>query len=203
MKKTCITLLGILSISLLTSKITYAQNDIPITNNDIVTLGRDKPEIIDVAANDVVHEGDFFYIFEQPIYGLAEIIQPGKIKYTPHPEYCGVDYIVYQYCNLQGCDQAVIRATVKCDYVKVFNGFSPNNDGHNDNFIIDGLENYPNNKLSIFNRWGNLVFEKSNYQNDFDGTWNGNLLTDGFYVYILELNDSEKSIMKGTIDIHR
>ncbi|RZJ54733.1 MAG: HYR domain-containing protein [Flavobacterium sp.] len=44
-------------------------------------------------------------------------------------------------------------------------GFSPNNDGINDVWMIDDINQYPNNKVSIYNRWGDLVFQISGYNN--------------------------------------
>jgi gliding motility-associated-like protein len=79
-------------------------------------------------------------------------------------------------------------------------GFSPNGDGENDVFQLVGLENGPY-KLSIFNRWGNIVFEKENYQNDWGGETNKSyalieadgLLADATYYYIIEsANDKTK-----------
>ena len=78
-------------------------------------------------------------------------------------------------------------------------GFSPNGDGFNDTWVIEGLENYVRNKLTIYNRWETKVYEKVNYQNDWDGSsyisgFGGtNTLPDGIYFYILEL-DNEKPI---------
>jgi gliding motility-associated-like protein len=49
---------------------------------------------------------------------------------------------------------------------EIFNGITPgNNDGLNDFFKIRGIENFPNNNVQIFNRWGVLVFERDNYNN--------------------------------------
>lgn len=50
--------------------------------------------------------------------------------------------------------------------------FSPNGDTKNDFFEIRGVQFYPNNKLSIYNRWGNLVYQKDSYINNWDGTPN-------------------------------
>lgn len=47
--------------------------------------------------------------------------------------------------------------------------FTPNADGKNDVFVIEGLERYPNNTVNIYNRWGNLVYSATNYQNNWDG----------------------------------
>lgn len=51
-------------------------------------------------------------------------------------------------------------ATVSPNCLKIYNEFSPNDDGQNDFFYIDCIDRYPNNQLEIFNRWGNLVYYK-------------------------------------------
>ncbi|MBU2995019.1 gliding motility-associated C-terminal domain-containing protein [Cellulophaga baltica] len=73
---------------------------------------------------------------------------------------------------------------------------SPNGDGSNDYFVIDGVVLSPNNLLQIFNRWGRVVYEKSNYNNEFEGTSNNSStiltdrkLPDGVYFYIINLYD--------------
>ena len=54
-------------------------------------------------------------------------------------------------------------------------------------------------KLVIFNRWGKKIYEKTDYQND----WNGDNHTDGTYFFILELNDFANTLHKGSITILR
>ena len=64
------------------------------------------------------------------------------------------------------------------------NVITPNGDGKNDFFVIDGLELNPVNTLSIFNRWGNEVYRSNgSYKND----WNGNGLNEGTYYYLLKI----------------
>ena len=53
--------------------------------------------------------------------------------------------------------------------IRVPKGFSPNGDGANDLFIIPGLDEYPNNSITIFNRWGNKIFEAAPYENNWGG----------------------------------
>lgn len=72
---------------------------------------------------------------------------------------------------------------------------SPNGDGKNDRFEIKGLQQFTNNDIQIFNRWGNLVYSMQNYDNSFDGTPNvkgkgSGKLPSGTYYYILNLGDS-------------
>ena len=85
-----------------------------------------------------------------------------------------------------------------CTNVVIHNAFSPNGDGINDVFKIDGIDEitcYPENTVEIYNRWGVLVFETSNYNNTtnaFDGTSRGRTtikksdgLPTGTYFYII------------------
>ena len=50
--------------------------------------------------------------------------------------------------------------------IEVFNAVSPDGDGLNDSFIIEGLECYPKNSVEIYNRWGILVYKTSSYDNE-------------------------------------
>ncbi|WP_282078988.1 PKD domain-containing protein [Aquimarina algiphila] len=91
------------------------------------------------------------------------------------------------------------EAFVVTQCLTVFNEFSPNNDGVNDTFSIDCISQYPDNRLEIYNRWGNIVFEKDGYDNSWDGTSNGRAviyvedkLPVGTYYYILDLGDGTK-----------
>ncbi|MDF0715576.1 gliding motility-associated C-terminal domain-containing protein [Muricauda sp. 334s03] len=76
---------------------------------------------------------------------------------------------------------------------------SPNGDGTNDFLVIDGMEESPNNSLRIFNRYGQKVFEKINYTNEFRGVANtGSMipnqaagLPEGVYFYLVTLDDLE------------
>ncbi len=84
----------------------------------------------------------------------------------------------------------------------VYNKFSPNGDGVNDLFKIDCLSDYPNNVLTIFDRWGKKLYQTENYQNDWHGisevnaTVNaGETLPEGTYYYSLDLGDGSKPIV--------
>lgn len=82
-----------------------------------------------------------------------------------------------------GKDTLVLGDLVFADF------FSPNQDGHNDTYIILNIENYNNNSLKVVNRWGEIVYYASPYRNDWDGTNNqgtgllGKELSDGIYYF--------------------
>ena len=85
------------------------------------------------------------------------------------------------------------------------NGFTPDGDGKNDVFFIKGLNGKPV-KLTIFNRWGNKVYEKSDYDNSWNGYVNISAITLGAdkvpaatYYYIIEFLDGDKESRTGFV----
>lgn len=74
---------------------------------------------------------------------------------------------------------------------------SPNNDGINDVWEIQEIDKFPQNKLVIYNRWGQKVYEAQDYQNN----WNGSNVGDGTYYYILFLPENKQ--LKGVITVVR
>lgn len=72
--------------------------------------------------------------------------------------------------------------------IKIPNGFSPNSDGRNDTWIIDNLDQFPNNEVEVYNRWGELLLREAPYKNQFDGKYKGKDLPVGTYYYIIKLN---------------
>ena len=66
-----------------------------------------------------------------------------------------------------------------------YNAFSPDGDGKNDTWVINNIDLYPENNLTIFNRWGDEVFKTSNYNSS--KFWDGGSLNSGTYYYILNI----------------
>lgn len=80
---------------------------------------------------------------------------------------------------------------------------SPNGDGKNDVLEFPGLEKFPQNELTIFNRWGSIVFHKRGYQSDdgrWDGTSKGKPLPVGVYYYSLSIGEAT---LKQTLSLIR
>ena len=66
------------------------------------------------------------------------------------------------------------------------NTFTPNGDGINDQWRIDYLNSYPDNRVQIFTRAGNLIFESRGYNTPWDGTFKGKPMPFDTYYYIIE-----------------
>jgi gliding motility-associated-like protein len=97
-----------------------------------------------------------------------------------------------------------------CDSdITIPQAFTPDGDNTNDTFVIPGIENYPKNKLTIYNRWGNEVFFAEGYYNTWNGTANRGIvigdaqLPTGTYYYILDLNGDGETIYKGYVYLKR
>lgn len=92
----------------------------------------------------------------------------------------------------QMCDPAIVDVV------------SPNGDGINDIWIIEGIESFPDNEVAIVNRWGQEVWRKKGYTNDWAGTNNdGELLPVGAYFYVIMLNNTNNDVLSGSITIVR
>jgi len=100
-----------------------------------------------------------------------------------------------------GFSYTVTASTEPCQ-ITIYNGFTPNGDGINDNWVIENIENFPDNKVSIFNRWGNKVWDTKDYNNT-SNFWNGqsqtgSVLTSGTYFYVIEI---DKGVKKGWVEL--
>jgi gliding motility-associated-like protein len=107
--------------------------------------------------------------------------------------------------NSFGCmNSDTVVITIK---LPVFNGiianyFTPNGDGINDAWYIQDIQSYADNEVSIYNIYGNEVYSKKGYTNDWKGTYNGSELPDGTYYYVVKFDNQDK-VYKGSVDIIR
>lgn len=139
-----------------------------------------------------------------PTSGIFRNNYPG-ISVNPNES---LEYTV-EVSNTGGCmARDRITVNVLCNNANVFipNTFSPNGDGANDIFYARGSGIFQIKVLKIFNRWGDVVFEKSNiYANDissgWDGTYKGKKLPPDVFVYIMDVVCDNNTAMplKGNI----
>jgi len=107
-----------------------------------------------------------------------------------------------------GFDKITLFAS-EFEDVSIASGFSPNGDGMNDFFMIEGVERYPNNKLIVFNQWGEIVYEASPYYNDWSGIsenrltkGNDSKLLDGtYYYFFFKERNNKNSVSKGFVEL--
>ncbi|MBD3637732.1 MAG: gliding motility-associated C-terminal domain-containing protein [Crocinitomicaceae bacterium] len=109
--------------------------------------------------------------------------------------------------DTNGCkntDCVIIDVEIICGDVFVPSAFSPNNDGENDVLCVysDCMKSMV---FTVYNRWGEKVFEVNSPNICWDGTWNGKALNAAVFVYVLEgsLLNGEQVIQKGNISLIR
>lgn len=187
--------------------------DPPVANDGPCdTTYSGKPLVIDFKADDILFGGiDTAYIIEPPLYGTIGMNGDNQLNpdctatYTADEEICErYDEFTYMVCTPNGCDTSTVCIWIKCSDIIIFTAVSPNGDGVNDNFHIGGIEEYPDNELMIFNRWGNKVYQTEGYENDWNGRWQDDReVPDGTYFYILKLNDRENRTFNGYFELYR
>ncbi|MBV4358182.1 T9SS type B sorting domain-containing protein [Pinibacter aurantiacus] len=105
-----------------------------------------------------------------------------------------------------GCYDSTSQKIVvnSCDNIFIPNSFTPNGDGHNDQFKLYA-GNVKEMKMMIFNQWGQKIFETTNMANGWDGTLNGKPMPSGVYMYVCRIILTSGDIVdkKGSINLLR
>ena len=150
-----------------------------------------------------------------PVAGTFDLFNNGSFTYRPDTSFVGIVKFKFAICSdicTRLCDTGEVRIlinpkpkdTVTVQIVDIPNAITPNGDGKNDALRIDGIDQYPNNELIIFNRWGDILYKAKPYHNDWQGTnQNGSDLPEGTYYYVLRLNVNDGKILKGNMTILR
>ncbi|APY01132.1 gliding motility-associated C-terminal domain-containing protein [Lacinutrix venerupis] len=161
------------------------------TNKTLVTLTWDQESQIPLLTNDLLNlrvvgwskaENKWLDLGNTNVTGDLNNGTISSFQFTPN------DFEIITFGSLIGSDGLV-----------VYNGISPNNDGVNETFIIEGIDLFKN-ELKIFNRWGRVVYDAVDYKNTFNGVSNkkiigsqGDRLPVGTYFYILQLTEDNKT----------
>lgn len=184
--------------------------DTVIANNDTISVQKGESVDIFVTQNDFPPDEGEVTIIAPPGFGELLDLMGNLYNYTPFPNFTGEDFFTYSLCVQGTCDTAIVFLNVAgCDFMDteslvIKKGISPNGDQINDFFEIPGLEDCfidLNPTMMIYNRWGNLVYERTGYTGNPDtgpvwrGNWDSDLggtdkdVPDGTYYWILKLDN--------------
>jgi gliding motility-associated-like protein len=173
----------------------------PVLTNDEITVPYGTKVTIDVLKNDLLPSTFDAFIVAYPMGGKLDSTPEGLYTYQPVGAFTGPDVAFYRVCNfvcpLETCATASITFTVQenvdCTIPTVI---TPNGDDLNDAFVVrcqQGGEGPTNRTVTVFNQWGDEVFHKENYQNDWKGTNSGGEdLPVGTYYVIVDFGDGTK-----------
>jgi gliding motility-associated-like protein len=146
---------------------------------------------------------------------LTPLNAQGNVTYTWNPAVAGDTNVAsnlapgtYQYTVSDGFSSINGTVLIREDQVKChgnmsfYTGITPNGDGNNDNWQIDSIIYFPDNIVSIYNRWGDLVWVGKHYDNVnvvWDGSnRSGKQLPDATYFYLVEVNNEK---YKGWVEL--
>jgi gliding motility-associated-like protein len=191
------------------------ENHSPIAVNDSVLTLMNTLSLINVLINDSDPDGNILTvsICGQPLHGSIVLNEDQTFTYYPATGYTGRDEFCYTICDNGTpslCSSANVIITIVPDEprpeITIFNTFTPNGDGKNDTWYIEGIKSYSDNEVKIFNRWGDEVWSAENYNNEsvvWDGSnKNGEKLPDATYFYIVKLRNMDK-VFSGWVMIHK
>lgn len=176
--------------------------------SNIVTVDIAPLPFVDAGIDQSIPAGDTTTL--NGVGGATGIWTPGTSlsdSSASSPDAFPIETTLYTYTaiSLDGCinaDSMTVTVTPPEEIPPQFsikNVITANGDGYNDTWIIEGLELYPENNVVVFNIYGNEVFKEANYQNDWGGTYKGEKLPNGTYLYIVELPGEDQ--LKGTLTI--
>jgi gliding motility-associated-like protein len=111
-----------------------------------------------------------------------------------------IDYTVTGYVG--GCEVTDVVTIVVGPAVGIPNTITPNGDEINDLWKISGISRFPQAQVTVFDRWGQVVFKDVGYANPWDGTNKGKFLPTAAYYYVIELNSLDINIPPLTGPIH-
>lgn len=125
--------------------------------------------------------------------GWAWTFGDGQTSDVQNPEHAYSTPGEYQVCltvlTELGCSEEFCDTiTVVPAELELPNIVTPNGDAVNDVLEVKYLLFYPDNEIKVYNRWGNIVFQKKNYAND----WSPQSVSDGVYFYIVSINGGKE-----------
>ena len=159
------------------SEVLYLPTDTVICQNNVITVRAYVPY-----ATDYLWEGESaYYDQNDPFDSIFIITYPGTYSVTASNRCAGITQYLEVYEEDCGC------------YPFIPNGFTPNADGRNDEFRVFTNCELFNFEMTIFDRWGNLVFRTTDLNQGWDGTINGQNAPQGVYVWQFKYAATDES----------
>ncbi|RMG80307.1 MAG: gliding motility-associated C-terminal domain-containing protein [Bacteroidetes bacterium] len=138
----------------------------------------------------------------QPKFGTLNFRNDNTIVYQPNQDLCEeTDEFAYFIETAQGTETYEVNVEILCESLTILSGFSPDSDDDYNTFTILGIQNYPNNTLLIFNKWGEQVYSAKGYQNDWKGTEKERPTTADEGVYYYVFNDGQGHSYSGYVQV--
>ncbi len=179
------------------------------TANDDSFEGEIGTDIVgNILTNDDLASGSLLNVLTQPSNGTVTVGSNGEMVYTPDVGFVGTDQFTYELCLLdcpELCDDATVTIVVTPVECVVPNVITPDGDNVNDFLVIDCAPAFPDNRLRLFNRWGDEIEVFEPYGNTWDGTSGSSKdpVPAGTYFYIFQKDKNNDDHLAGYVKVVR
>jgi gliding motility-associated-like protein len=166
---------------------TYDFNGTPLSNEGVYT---DTLATLDGCDSIIILS--LFVTAPSVNFDVAEICQGEVFVFAnQNLEVSGIYSDTVQTAN--GCDSVLVLelSVIDCEF-QISNILTPNDDGQNDTWKVSDPNKIADCEVKIYNRWGEMVFQTTDYNNQWAGTRNNEQLPDGVYFYSIKCSDSEE-----------
>ena len=146
----------------------------------------------------VTGDGDYDYLWQEGP-GILSGLDDETITVKPNQNHV---YVVTA-STPEGCAKdatSVVQMEGSPYLIESSNILTPNGDTKNDTWVVWNINTYPGNHVKVYDLEGRVVFDREDYDNNWDGTFQGSTLSSGTYYYIINLG-SGIPIVKGTLTI--
>ena len=155
--------------------------------------GLDLPTV-DAGVDQVIPEGQATSIGSQGqgewtyVWTPAEdVVSPESPITATQPLFVTTDFVLSAFTEA-GCTSSDTATVEVLQELDIPSGFTPNDDGVNDRWNLGGLEQYPSAEITVFNRWGDILFTQDATEGPWDGTLNGIPVPVGTYYYFIRVS---------------
>lgn len=189
-------------------EITYALGGTSVCQSSAKTSITVYPSPVAQAGADVfVREGESATIGAPPLDKVIYLWQPpdgldDHTKSAPLVTPAQNTTYTLRITDENGCsnqDEVAVNISFK---VLIPDAFTPNGDGINETWELRGIASYPDAEVTIFNRWGSVIFYSKAYSTPFSGKYKEQFLSAGAYPYTIRL-DPAKPLIKGNLMLIR
>jgi len=181
----------VLTISL-SAQVNQSTSGGMLVDESLITLKNKKLVFQGLSSIEVNSGYSIISIVQGAEQGSVDLVDDNQIQYNPTANLCD-EKDHFSYLITDGSYQNVKEVSVEilCEPLAILSSMSPDGDGQQDSFVIIGIDSYPENELVIFNELGLEIFREDNYNNDWDGKYQGKNLPLGVYYYVFRTDQGE------------
>ena len=169
--------------------ITVTLSPLPNLTGIVVDVNQGQDGSIDLA----VSGGTPPYLYDWDNDGVGDFDDPQDLTSLSSGTY----YVIV--LDDFGCSDTLMLIVEEDLQLFISTLVTPNGDGFNDYWGVTGLQAYPEAKVQVLNRWGQVLYSSTGYGTPWDGTFEGNRLPASDYYYIIDLGSD--NVFTGTITI--